>query len=351
MYKQVIVPKIRQQRLLHDVSLELTYGCNLDCFYCYNDRDKPGTPLSLEQYQTLLGDLAQMQTMFLMLTGGEPMLHPHFFDIGATARELGFVTRVRTNGHNLGLRNSRRLRDEVDPHIVEVSLHGASADVHDRQTRVAGSFQRLVKNIRTAVGEGLRCNVVSTPTAWNEQQIEDMFVLCDSLDVPLRFQGPVAPRDNGDRSPLSIQPSADAWDKIAKELAVRSPPHSSPLSVPGRMADDSAPELQSTCSVGVAGLDIDPYGNIQACMHLQRSAGNLHQHSIREIWENSPLFTEARERAVEAAAVFTDKPMEQLGAPLYCIAVEENCNKGCGGTASRNAENSPAELIRAINLS
>jgi MoaA/NifB/PqqE/SkfB family radical SAM enzyme len=351
MYRQVIVPKIRQQRLLHDVSLELTYGCNLDCFFCYNDRDKPGTPLSLEQYQTLLGDLAKMQTMFLMLTGGEPMLHPHFFEIGAMARELGFVTRVRTNGHNLGLRNARRLRKEVDPHMVEVSLHGASAEVHDRQTRVGGSFVRLLKNIRTASSEGLRCSVVSTPTAWNEHQIEDMFVLCDSLNVPLRFQGPVAPRDNGDREPLSIQPSADAWYKVAKELAVREVRDSSDTSITGLADNGRTPQIQSTCSVGVAGLDIDPYGNIQACMHLQRSAGNLHQYSIREIWENSPLFTEARERAIDAATAFTDKPMEQLGAPLYCIAVEENCNKGRGGTASRSAQKSPADLIRAINVS
>jgi hypothetical protein len=49
---------------------------------------------------------------------------------------------------------------------------------------------------------------VATPTAWHEHQIEDMVALCDDLDLPLRFQGPVAPRDNGDTVPLAIQPSA-----------------------------------------------------------------------------------------------------------------------------------------------
>ena len=56
--------KVKQQRILNDVTLELTYACNLDCFFCYNDRDKPGKPLSLAQYETLLRDLAGMQTMF-----------------------------------------------------------------------------------------------------------------------------------------------------------------------------------------------------------------------------------------------------------------------------------------------
>ena len=150
MYCDSILPTVRARRLLHDVTLELTYQCNLNCFYCYNDREKQGTPLSLAQYRTLLEDLASMQTLFLMLTGGEPMIHPHFFEIGSMCRELGFVVRVRTNGYTLFPRNIDRLINEVDPYAVEVTLHGASAEVHDRQTRVPGSFDRLIRNLRHA---------------------------------------------------------------------------------------------------------------------------------------------------------------------------------------------------------
>ena len=350
MYQQVILPKIRQQRILHDVSLELTYGCNLDCFYCYNDRDKPGQLLSLAQYEVLLQDLAGMQTLYLMLTGGEPMLHPHFFEIGSLARELGFVTRVRTNGHNLGPRNAQRLAREVDPYVVELSLHGASAATHDRQTRVPGSFERLLRNIGHATAAGLRCILVCTPTAWNEHEIDEMFNLCDSLAVQLRFQGPVAPRDNGDLEPLVIQPATQVWEKVEKGLAARRPATAPTEAISSGDGADIDSEPPATCSVGVAGVDIDPYGNVQACMHLQRSAGNLHEQSIARIWNNSPLFLEARARAIDAAERLQGQPLNQLGAPLHCIAVEENCNKGCGGNANRATGNKSPELIRAVNL-
>lgn len=333
MYKNRILRRVREQRLLHDATLELTYRCNLDCFYCYNDREKPGKPLSLDQYELLLTDLARMQTLFLMLTGGEPMIHPHFFEIGAIARRLGFVVRVRTNGHSLSPRNCKRLIDEVDPYVVEVSLHGATAETHDRQTRVAGSFERLVKNIRTAVGLGLRVKVVTTPTAWNEHQIDAMFALCDELGVPLRFQGPVAPRDNGDTSPLTIQPRKETWDKVTARVAARRRAESDSEKVvngPGGTTPEVEPEEAAMCGVGVFGVDIDPFGNVQACMHLQESAGNLHDQSIEEIWNHSRLFQRVRNRAIDAALQFTDKPPEQFGAPLFCIAVEENANKGCG---------------------
>jgi len=329
MYKTEVLRKVREQRILHIVTLELTYRCNLDCFYCYNDKDKPGTYLSLDQYKTILSDLANMQTLFLMLTGGEPMMHPDFFAIGREARDLGFVTRIRTNGHSLSKRLAIRLKEEVDPYVVEVSLHGSTAAVHDRQTRVEGSFERLIKNLKTAKEVGLRCSIVTTPTAWNEHQIEEMFALCDTLDIPLRFQGPVAPKDNGDTEPLIIQPKVETWDKITNIQAERRKTKPIPIAMAARN-EPSEPEEKAMCSVGLAGVDIDPYGNVQACMHLQEAAGNLHDHSIEEIWNDAPLFQRARKKAVEVALRFADSPPTQYGAPLFCIAVEENAAKGCG---------------------
>lgn len=333
MYQTTILRRVREQRLLHSVSLELTYQCNLNCFYCYNDRQKTGRMLTLAEYRVLLNDLAGMQTLFLMLTGGEPLLHPNFFEIGRMTRDLGFVVRVRTNGHSLDKETAERLQKEVEPFCVEVSLHGATADVHDRQTRVPGSFDRVVKNIRTVKEIGLRCEFISTPTAWNEHQIEEMFALCDTLDIPLHFQGPVGPRDNGDTAPLTIQPPEETWNRIItlQEKRARTElTFADAGSESDSMAVDDDQEEPAMCSVGVSGVDIDPFGNVQACMHLQESAGSLHEQSIKDIWENSPLFQRARARAIEAAEQFVDKPPCQFGAPLFCIGVEENTLKQGG---------------------
>ena len=327
MYRDTILRQVREQRVLHEATLELTYRCNLDCFYCYNDRKQAGKPLSLDQYRILLADLARMQTLFLMLTGGEPMIHPHFFEIGRMARDLGFVIRVRTNGHTLSPRICEQLKSEVDPYVVEVSLHGATAGTHDRQTRVPGSFDRLLRNIRTAGKSGLRIVAVATPTAWNEHQIDAMFACCDGLGIPLRFQGPVGPRDNGDTAPLSIQPAKTTWDRIAVLVEQRRGAAGSDADTPA-VAVEMDREPPATCSVGVAGVDIDPFGNVQACMHLKKSAGSLHEQSIGEIWNHSPVFLQARSRSIKMARQFSNDPPCQLGAPVYCLAVAENMDKG-----------------------
>lgn len=336
MYQSTTLRKIADQRVLHEASLELTYRCNLDCFYCYNDREKAGQPLSLAQYETLLQDLARMQTLFLMLTGGEPMVHPHFFAIGALARDLGFVTRVRTNGHTLNAKNCKRLHSEVEPYIVEVSIHGACADSHDKQTRVAGSHKRLLENLHHVKDQGLRCGLVCTPTAWNEDEIDPLFDLADKLELPLRFQGPVAPRDNGDTSPMVIQPAAQTWTHITRRLDQRRLDPSAKLIASDCSAAETAKGEIALCGVGTTGVDIDPFGNVQACMHLQTAAGSLHQQSIADIWQHSPLFQQARQRAVDAAGQFTQDNPNQFGAPVYCIAVEENAAKNSCQSCSTN---------------
>lgn len=328
MYANRILNNVRTNKVLYDVSLELTYDCNLNCFYCYNDLNKKGRLLSLDQYQTLLTDLADMGTFFLMLTGGEPMIHPHFFKIGATARDLGFLTKIRTNGHNLSKKMAGRVRDEVEPNIVEVSLHGATAETHDKQTRITGSFDRLIRNIAEARDLGLKLSIVTTPTLWNEHEIPQMFELSDSLNVPLRFQGPVAPRDNGDLEPLQITPSNNAWQQV-KEIQMQRGAHvdRNKYEFKEERSEDLTKHTPSTCGVGVSGVDIDPFGNVQACIHLQESAGNLHDSTIKEIWDHSPLFKRARDRSVEMEKRFQTEPRTQLGAPVFCLAVEENLQK------------------------
>ena len=104
---------------LFSVLIELTYRCNLDCFFCYNDLGLRGKPLAFEQYYALLQDLATMNVLNVALSGGEPLAHPDFFRIGARARDLGFVVRVKSNGHALRGELARRLRDDVDPFVVE----------------------------------------------------------------------------------------------------------------------------------------------------------------------------------------------------------------------------------------
>lgn len=293
---------------LFSVLIELTYRCNLDCFFCYNDLGLRGKPLTFEQYDALLRDLASMDVLNVALSGGEPLAHPDFFRIGARARELGFVVRVKSNGHALRGELARRLRDEVDPFIVEVSLHGATAATHDRQTRVPGSFVRLIENLREMKALGLRVKINSTLTLWNEGETAGMYALADSLGLPLRFDLQVSPRDDGDRTPLNVAPTDEGIRELMRiedEIRGKLPP----MPEPSITAPTSAPSSKH-CGAGSSAIAVDPYGNVYPCVQWRRAVANLHERSIPDIWADA--FGEIRGEAEQAKRVVAAHPRGQL---------------------------------------
>jgi MoaA/NifB/PqqE/SkfB family radical SAM enzyme len=366
---------------LFAVLVELTYRCNLDCFFCYNDLGLRGKALSFDQYCDFLGDLAAMQVLNLTLTGGEPLAHPDFLRLGARARELGFVVRIKSNGHWLRGAMARRIRDEIDPFLIEVSLHGASAAVHDRQTRVPGSFDRLIANLRSARRLGLRIKLNSTLTAWNEHETEELLDLALALDLPLQIDPEVTQRDDGSREPLAVTASRAGIQRLFALLAERaaapaaeeaggaagaagaggavgaageggaagaagaggavgaagdggtagggstgSPAAGAAPAGGGgrerlrvlRQADDGLPAAaEKHCGAGSSGIAVDPFGNVYPCVQWRRPVGNLHERSIREIWERSTGLGEVRALTV-AAKKMIDGVGEAGGLLAFC---------------------------------
>jgi MoaA/NifB/PqqE/SkfB family radical SAM enzyme len=304
-----------RDNLLFSVLLELTYRCNLDCFFCYNDLALKGRPLTRERYFELFLELRDLQVLNLTLSGGEPLAHPDFLALGARARELGFVVRVKSNGHALRGELARRLRDEVDPFLVEVSLHGATAATHDRQTRVPGSFERLLANLGELQRLGLRIKINSTLTSWNEGEIEGMLDLAEQLGLPLQIDPEVTPRDDGSREPLSVAPSREGVLRLFRLLAERGDAREKEEGESGASAQPVRPEVSMArgaddgsqpapvhkhCGAGSSGLAIDPYGNVYPCVQWRRPVGNLHDSRLAEIWRGSAGLEEIRRLTVAA---------------------------------------------------
>ncbi|RUM33410.1 MAG: hypothetical protein DSY58_09250 [Desulfobulbus sp.] len=330
MYKKIL-DKIRRRNLLHGAMIELTYTCNLDCVFCYNQKQMVGKPLHLDQYLSLLQDLAQMQVLFLSLTGGEPLLHPFFFEIAGAARQLGFALRIKSNGLLIRGKLARRLKNEVNPLEVELSLHGAVAESHDRQTGMAGSFSRLLENVREMEKLDLRPSFVSTLTSWNEKEIAEMFSLADRLGVGLRFQGPVGPRGaaagGGDWQNVALQPSSAAWEKVEQICSCREEKScEAPYQAECSNEDLVMPHTnRAWCGAGSQEILVDPFGSVFPCLHLRWPAGNLHEHPIGDIWQRGKgdAFIRARSLSRETARKMKGKVPEQLGAPLFCPGIDQ----------------------------
>ena len=72
------------------VLLELTYACNLDCTFCYNDLSSAaGSDCPSRSIVSCSTTWRRSACCNLSFTGGEPLAHPHFFDIAGSCQEPG----------------------------------------------------------------------------------------------------------------------------------------------------------------------------------------------------------------------------------------------------------------------
>ena len=80
------IPQASPIPSLRYLEFQITDRCNLRCRHCYIG-DGYHQDLSLERVSKVLKEFEEIQGLRLLLSGGEPLLHPHFWEINEILRE------------------------------------------------------------------------------------------------------------------------------------------------------------------------------------------------------------------------------------------------------------------------
>jgi molybdenum cofactor biosynthesis enzyme MoaA len=173
-----------RQKALH---LLVGFACQNDCVFCCDGGFGRFPRTDAARVRSILERNAALESV--EFTQHEPTLNPDLVQYVTWARELGFrIISVVTNGRSLGRGTLLERLVEAGLSRVRISLHGDRADVHDRLTRRAGSFDQAVAAIRAVVEmrkqRRLSLTLHSTVTALNVDRLPRMvpFVLAFSPD-------------------------------------------------------------------------------------------------------------------------------------------------------------------------
>lgn len=279
--------------------LELTYRCTWRCVFCYNPRHYDPRGLTGAEWVAVLDELRALGTLSVTLTGGDPLTHPEFFEIAAAARGRGFAVRLFTNGALVTEDVAERLA-ALRLLGVEMSLHGACPETHDRTTGRPGSFVAMLEAFDRLRARGVPLLLKSPVTSINEEEMEGMAGLADRLEVSLNFDPSLTPRDDGDLSPLAYAPSRAGVERLFRLVAARGK-----LPTTGREAGGL------NCGLGRITMAIDPEGNVFPCLQWRRRPlGNVREGPLRTLWPSSP----GRLEAAAAARTANDRLVEAGGA-------------------------------------
>lgn len=152
-------------RGIRSANWHMTEACNYRCKFCFFHRvgERPATE---EDAGRILGRLRSMGIEKINLVGGEPLLHPHIVKICHTAKELGFVVGMTSNGSLITDELLDRLEGSVD--WFGISIDSADEAVEARLGRGAGDHVARTKEACSLLkARGIRLKVNSTITTLN----------------------------------------------------------------------------------------------------------------------------------------------------------------------------------------
>ncbi|MBM4352512.1 MAG: radical SAM protein [Deltaproteobacteria bacterium] len=169
------------------VIVNVTYRCNNHCVFCaVGNRSQQDLPA--DEIRRILERHWDQGIRQLDLDGGEPTLHPDLFEIIRFSVDKGFAPiNVTTNGRRMAYPEFARALLTSGITGLLISLHGASAQVHDGITGSPGSFAETVQGLRNAVRlapKSVDFGVNTTLSTRNFERLDALVELLAGLSVP-----------------------------------------------------------------------------------------------------------------------------------------------------------------------
>lgn len=146
--------------------------CQMACSFCFIDRTVPD--FAAEDLEEEISSLAGRHTDHLVLSGGEPTLHPELTRLIAHARAAGYRTiEIQTNGVRCAEPEYTRGLVRAGLNKATVSLHSTDPEHSDSITKMRGGFSKTLLGIENLRGHAVATQVAHVITKANYEQLPE----------------------------------------------------------------------------------------------------------------------------------------------------------------------------------
>jgi radical SAM protein with 4Fe4S-binding SPASM domain len=291
---------------LHELCLEVTNACPMECLHCSTCSVHTGNGTSFHMpvsiVKNIISDFIKLGGSILEISGGEPLLYPHLDELCRYAASLNLEIRLYTSGvqynsHDgiAGLTKQRvqELKNNGVSKII-FNLEGANAEVHEKITAVDGSHRLVLKGIKNAKEAGLWTGVHFVPMKPNARELPNVAKLCSQLGVDelaiLRF----VPQGRGKENRSLLELTPNEFKKLLRRIISLKVEHPA-LNIRAGCPMDFLSLFDKRikphkCKAGINTCSITPSGDVLPCPGFKNSteylAGNVYKKTLSEIWNN-----------------------------------------------------------------
>lgn len=268
-------------------TIELTDRCNLSCLHCYINQPVGAqtirqNELSTDEVKGIIDQITDAGCLYLLFTGGEPLLRPDFTEIYKYAKRHGLLISLFTNATLINDEIADLLAD-MSIYTIEVSLYGATRATYEAVTQRPGSFERCINGIKRLKSRGIPVGLKSVLLRTNVHELDAMKELADELGMPFRYDGTIWPRINGDEGPYDQRLTASEMITLDTQDIERNQQWREAYDkFSGRLARN---EHVFSCGAGYHTFHIDSMGRMSICIMVREPSYDLLQIPFKEAWE------------------------------------------------------------------
>lgn len=300
------------------VSYAITKACNLACPHCHASAREPmPDELMEDEAKNVISQLERLGTEVIIFSGGEPLLRKELLlRLTEECADLGIIPAMLTNGTLIDYPTALRLKD-AGMLAVGIPLDYATPERQDAFRGVKGTFQAAINAIKNCLAVDLKVAVTTMILKNNIDDIPRIIEIVSHLGVDQIVLYDLVPvgrgRNIGELTINHIERVRllNYLNKVQEEMDIfflisgGNPLYPGALLEMHKQHETQAPdkllkqflvEASIGCHAGIHYLSLRPNGEVYPCPFLQISAGNIRKQSLFEIWQNSKILQDLRNR-------------------------------------------------------
>ena len=272
---------------------EITNRCNLHCRHCGSSCCSEGQSLTPGDIETTLKSIEHEKPM-ICLTGGEPLLHPDFFEIAGCVRSMGFFWGMTTNATLIDEECAGKLR-QAGMSTVAVSLDGMEQS-HDSLRQQKGAWRRAIRGLKCLQDEGFEPQVTTVVHKGNFDDLEPLYDLLCKMEItswrPINVE-PIGRACESDG--LLLRP--DQFAALIKYIRNKRFDQNCDMEVTfgcshylGDEQERMVRDHYFLCGAGILTASVRSNGDICACLDIENRQelvqGNIKTDDFMDVWNN-----------------------------------------------------------------
>ena len=203
-------------------TLELLPICNMNCDMCYirlsrTEMEKKGRMRTADEWISMGEEMERAGVLFLLLTGGEPLLFPDFRRLYLSLKERGMILTVNTNGTLIDA-DWAAFFGENKPRRINITLYGADDRAYETLCHYPGGFEKTVQGIRLLKERGVDVKINGSVTKSNRNDMEKIYSIGRELGAPVHMDTYMLPGIHERKLPFEAQSRLEPEEAAAAEM-------------------------------------------------------------------------------------------------------------------------------------